>query len=96
MNFTPRSVALPVATLGPDEAPQCGGQYTNTLKSTQEKHFGLRVVVRVANSSATRETLYELIQQKPRQPPLVMPNYSTMIQKVASDVPQSHAVQLVK
>ena len=97
MNFTPRSVALHVATLGPDAAPQCnGGQYTNTHKSTQEKHFGLRVGVGVANSLVARVTLYEVIQQKPRQPPLVMPNYFPMIQKVASDVPQSHAVQLIK
>jgi hypothetical protein len=97
MNFTPRSVALPVATLGPDANTSCsGGQYTNTHKSMQEKHFGLRVGVGVANSLVAQVTLYELIQQEPRQPLLIMPNYSTMIQEVASDVPQSHAVQLIK
>ena len=97
MNLPARSVVLPFATLVPDANTSV--QRRPVYEYTQiraRKAFWASGGVQVAASLATRVMLYELIQQKPRQPPLVMSNYSTMIQKVAGDVPQSHAVQLIK
>jgi hypothetical protein len=97
MNLTARSVALPFATLGPDANTSVQRRPVYEYAQIRaRKAFWVRCSVQVANSLVTRAMFYELIQQKPRQPPLVMSNYSTMIQEVASDVPKSHAVQLIK
>jgi hypothetical protein len=93
MNLTARSVALPFATLGPDANTSVQRRPVYEYAQIRaRKAFWVRCSVQVANSLVTRAMFYELIQQKPRQPPLVMSNYSTMIQEVASDVPKSHAV----
>ena len=97
MNLTARSVALRFAALGPDVNPSV--QRRPVYEYTQiraRKAFWASGGVQAANSLAARVTLYELVQQEPRQPPLIVSNYSTMIQKVTGDVPQFHAVQLIK
>jgi hypothetical protein len=56
-----------------------GGQYTNTGKRAQEKHFSFWVPRLIVSHSVARTAFYEFIQQKPGQPLLVVPNDPTVV-----------------
>jgi hypothetical protein len=56
-----------------------GGQYTNTGKLAQEKHLQFWFRARFVSRSMAGAALYELIQQKPGQPLLIVPNNSAVM-----------------
>jgi hypothetical protein len=62
------------------QTPGCsGGQYTNTGKSAQEKHFTPCFPSPVTAPSTASAAFYKLIQQKSRQPLLVVAHNSAMM-----------------